>query len=96
MGRFAINGKDKFLEGSREISKSKLWRNYLDDVFAILPKSQVQNYLLYIQSLNNDIQLKVETEQNLKLPFLDLLIFRDPSGNLSFDVYRKPAHTNNH
>ena len=30
------------------------------------------------------------------LTFLDLLISRDSSGNLSFAVYRKPFHTGNY
>ena len=38
----------------------------------------------------------MEREQNSKLPFLDQLISRDSSGNLSFAVYRKPSHTGNY
>ena len=47
-------------------------------------------------SLNASIKFTVEREQNSKLPFLDLLISRNSSGNLSFAVYRKPSHTGNY
>ena len=63
---------------------------------SIVPKSHVQHHLVYINSLNNDFQLTVETEQNSELQLLDLLISRNPSGNLFFAVYHKPTNTNNY
>ena len=59
----------------------------------------VEGYSLcldFINSLNASIKFTVEREQNSKLPFLDLLISRNSSGNLSFAVYRKPSHTGNY
>ena len=73
-----------------------LWKRYLDDVLAIIPKNKIDHHLNFINSLNPSIQFTVDIEQNSRLPFLDLLIIRAPSGNLSFSIYRKPTHTNNY
>ena len=73
-----------------------LWKRYLDDVLAIIPKNKIDSHLNFIKSLNPSIQFTVDIEQNSRLPFLDLLIVRAPSGNLSFSIYRKPTHANNY
>ena len=57
---------------------------------------KTDSHLNFINSLNLSIQFTVDIEQNSRLPFLDLLIIRAPSGNLSFSIYRKPTHTNNY
>ena len=50
----------------------KLWRRYVDDIICILPKEQVESYLIHINSINSNIQFTVEKEENNTLPFLDL------------------------
>ena len=73
-----------------------LWNRYLDDVLAIIPKNKIDSHLNFINSLNPSIQFTVDIEQNSRLSYLDLLIIRAPSGNISFSIYRKPTHTNNY
>ena len=47
--------------------------------------------LLHINSIRPSIKFTVETEKDGSLPFLDTLVW--DSGTLSFNVYRKPTHT---
>ena len=70
-----------------------LWKRYLDDVLAIIPKNKIDSHLNFI---NPSIQFTVDIEKNSRHPFLDTIIIRAPSGNLSFSIYRKPTHTNNY
>ena len=72
----------------------KLWRRYVDDTIVVLPKNNIGQFTNFINSVNTDIQFTCEVEQNGKLPFLDITIIRSDNGELSFDVYRKPTHTN--
>ena len=37
----------------------KIWRRYVDDIIAILPKSQVNSYLEHINNLNLHAKLKL-------------------------------------
>ena len=52
--------------------------------------------LSHLNGINRHIQFTVETEENGCLPYLDLKISRNSNGSLSFDVYRKPTHTNDY
>lgn len=74
----------------------RIWLRYVDDVFAIFDKSQDLN--LFVQNLNSffpTIKFTFEVQSENKLPFLDILLINDPTSNfLSFDIYRKPTHTN--
>jgi len=49
-------------------------------VITILPENAIDNYLLYLNSINNNIQFTVEVENNNWLPFLDLLVTKLPDG----------------
>lgn len=53
--------------------------------------------MLFLNQLNSfypTIKFTYEIESNSKLPFLDILVMRNPnSKKLNFDIYRKPTHT---
>ena len=70
-----------------------LWRRYVDDVFAIIPRSESNNILNSINTVNQSIQFTIEEEQHSTLPFLDILINRETDGKFIFSIYRKPSHT---
>lgn len=47
-------------------------------------------FLDYLNSSHPNIRFTMEIESNGKLIFLDVLINRQPDGNLKHSVYRKP------
>ena len=59
----------------------------------IIPNNKEGNILDFINSIDLNIQFTSETEQNSKLAYLALEIFRKDSGNLSFFLHRKSTHT---
>jgi hypothetical protein len=72
---------------------SRMWQRYIDDVYAILRKRDLEGTLNKLNSINQSIQFTMELEKNGTLPFLDLNISRQEYGQLSFSVYRKPTHS---
>ena len=70
----------------------KLWLRYVDDTFCILKKEHMTEFYQHINSVCHHIQFTMEEEQDLSLPFLDVLIIRHDK-TLRSQVYRKPAHT---
>ena len=65
------------------------WKRYVDDVITSLPKNQVQNFLQYINSIDENIQFTCEMETNFEIPFLDLLIHNQEDLSWTFSVFRK-------
>ena len=47
-----------------------------------------------VKKLWKQEQFTMETEQNGRLPFLDVEVYRKPDGSLGHSVYRKKTHTN--
>lgn len=75
--------------------KPKVWFRYVDDTFIIWPHG-LQSLLEFKDHLNNqhsDIKFTMEIENNGSLPFLDVLVSRNPDGSIAHSVYRKPTHT---
>ena len=68
----------------------KFWKHYVDDTCAALPVSSVQQFLDHLNGVEPSIQFTVELESDGKLPFLDVLLQRDPDGSIATTVYRKP------
>jgi hypothetical protein len=75
--------------------KPKCWYRYVDDTFTIWPHGaeKLSNFLQHLNSINKNIQFTMETENDGKLPFLDILIYKTIDGRLGHRVYRKPTHT---
>lgn len=70
----------------------KVWHRYVDDVFTIMRREEVQPFLKLINSQYESIKFTVEFEQNNHLPFLDLLLTRF-KHHIDISVYRKPTTT---
>ena len=47
-----------------EICEIKLWRRYLDDVIAIVPRNSLDLLMRHVNSINSNIQFTYEVEQN--------------------------------
>ena len=71
----------------------KFWKRYVDDTCAALPASSVQQFLDHLNGVEPSIQFTVELESDGNLPFLDVLLQRDPDGSIATTVYRKATHT---
>ncbi|XP_067662783.1 uncharacterized protein [Haliotis asinina] len=71
------------------------WFRKVDDTFVILRKDQDSTSLLqHLNTENPRIKFTMETENGNKLPFVDVLVSRDPCNNkIETAVYRKPTHS---
>jgi len=80
---------------SSAVMKPTCWLRYVDDTFVIWShgKDELDRFLTHINSIHKNIQFTMETENNNKLPFLDVLVSRREDGTLGHCVYRKPTHT---
>ncbi|BHF84196.1 hypothetical protein SprV_0902734600 [Sparganum proliferum] len=76
-----------------ETYRSKFWARYVDDTFVIIKREMVQTFHNVLNSVSPDIQFTMEAENNNELPFLDVLVHRNPNGHLKTTVYRKAANT---
>jgi len=73
--------------------KPSLYRRYVDDTFLLFKNcSQVEQFVLYLNTKHPNLKFTYEIEQNSKLPFLDTLITKE-NGRLTTSVYRKPTFT---
>ncbi|XP_063529201.1 uncharacterized protein LOC134740600 [Cydia strobilella] len=90
---------DIFMEDFEERALSlapvrpKIFKRYVDDTFTILPKSSVSTFLDHLNSIHSKIKFTMELEKDCSLPFLDVLVKRNPDNTLGRTVYRKPTHT---
>ena len=83
--------------GDSAISPSDVilfWLRKADDTLVAVHKDHIHPLHHYLNSIHPDIKWTIETEQNGRIAMLDVLIIHNPDASLSFDVYRKPTHTN--
>ncbi|BHF65378.1 hypothetical protein SprV_0200838800 [Sparganum proliferum] len=73
--------------------KPKFWARYVDDTFVIIDQDKINYYAEVLNSIIPDLQFTMEEEVGDKLPFLDVLVCRQPNGELATSVYRKPTNT---
>lgn len=65
-------------------------RKYVDDLFLILHRDQVDDVLNVFNQYDPHLQFTCEVEKEGKLPFLDLLVIRNPDNTLTTEWYAKP------
>ncbi|XP_013142201.1 PREDICTED: uncharacterized protein LOC106106199 [Papilio polytes] len=73
--------------------KPRYWWRYVDDVFAIVTRQGLSSLLDHLNGIHPKIVFTTEVERDGTLPFLDVLVKREPTGSLVHTVYRKPTHT---
>ena len=75
-------------------SPPKFWKRYVDDTFTILESSKKEEFLIHLNSIDQQIQFTAEeSREDGAMPFLDILVSPGRDGSLSTSVYRKPTHT---
>lgn len=63
---------------------------YVDDIFAIIKRSDANIILETLNKYHNKLQFTIEMEVNSKIPFLDVCIHRE-KHNILLDWYSKPT-----
>lgn len=71
----------------------RVWRRYVDDVFAPVKERYLEQTLNMLNSQHESIKFTTEKEVDGKLPFLDLMITRKEDETVKFGIYRKPTST---
>ena len=65
--------------------------HYIIDIFIIFKsRDHLKRFQSYLNSCHSNISFTIETEQNNKIPFLDVNIIRKQS-KFTTNVYRKPS-----
>ncbi|XP_055527541.1 uncharacterized protein LOC129720131 [Wyeomyia smithii] len=80
-------------EAQKEKYFPRVWKRYVDDIFAPVKERYLDQTLEMLNSRHSSIKFTVEREENGKLPFLDLLITRKEDRLLKFSIYCKPTST---
>jgi hypothetical protein len=69
------------------------WKRYVDDVHTAIPKDKAEILLNHLNCFNENIQFTMEKENNDWIPYLDLLLKRQPDGGLNFSIYQKSTNS---
>ena len=69
-----------------------IWRRYVNDTIVILCESLLEEFATHINSIHEAIQFTHEKECEGTIAMLEVKIQRQPTGKLSFSVYRKNTH----
>jgi hypothetical protein len=70
------------------------WLRYRDDTWLIWEhsKSDLDDFITYLNSLDNNIQWTFELEKEGTIPFLDVLVKREKSMEISRHLYTENPH----
>ena len=69
-------------------NKVKLWKRFVDDIYCLARSEYRKNMLLALNSFHKNIKFTFEIEKDNTIPFLDILIIRNPR-KIETTVYRK-------
>ncbi|XP_046568068.1 uncharacterized protein LOC124276482 [Haliotis rubra] len=70
------------------------WYRKVDDTLVVLRKDKYPTSLLqHLNTQHSRIKFTMETVNDNKLPFLDVLVSRDPCNKIQTTVYRKPINS---
>ena len=85
--------EDKVFDCTVGKAPPRLWKRFVDDVLSVILKTEVHNYLVFLNEQHPRVRFTMEVETEGSLPFMDVLFSRKEDGKLSRKVYRKPTHT---
>lgn len=70
----------------------KVTTKYVDDLFFVIPSTQVDILLNGLNSFHPDVKFTREVEQNGQLPYLDVMLIRnDSTRHIDTKIYQKPT-----
>ncbi|KAI8507081.1 hypothetical protein Bbelb_155200 [Branchiostoma belcheri] len=69
------------------------WFRYVDNTWCRLKKRVAADFFDHINQIDDNINFTQEPSHDNMLPFLDTKTIVEEDGNLRFEVYRKPTHT---
>ncbi|UYV64679.1 hypothetical protein LAZ67_3001645 [Cordylochernes scorpioides] len=81
----SVDKKAILIEGIR------IWGRYIDDVFAVIRKENLNEIMVMLNNLERGIEFTVETEKEGFLSFLDVGLTRKEDGSILTSVFRKPT-----
>lgn len=70
--------------------RPKILTKYVDDLFGIVKREEIDNTLTILNSFHRQIQFTMEEETNNRLPYLDSVVIRQ-GHLLKLDWYQKPT-----
>ena len=70
------------------------WKRYVDDTFVVIKKNNLETFHEHLNNIEASIKFTLETESNNSLPFLNVFVVKEKSGNLTTKLYEKPTYTN--
>nr|VZI37089.1 unnamed protein product [Spirometra erinaceieuropaei] len=73
--------------------KPKFWARYVDRTFVIIYQDKTIYHAEVLNSTIPDLKFTMEEKVGDKLPFLAVLVCRQPNAELATSVYRKPTNT---
>src|SRR5579863_3074396 len=69
--------------------KPGIYLRYVDDIWAIIKKSQLRAFQRFVNNIDKNIKFTFELEQNQSIPFLDTLVYYTDDERIYTKVYRK-------
>ena len=75
--------------------KHKFWGRYMDDIISVwnYEVEELKSFLEHLNFWGVDINFTIESEEDNKLHFLDVLLVQN-ENSLDFKIYRKPTNNN--
>lgn len=67
---------------------------YVDDTLAFLPKEEMENFFNILNGEQCEIQFTVEVEEDMKIPYLDMIIQRNKKQQITTSYYQKKTSKN--
>ena len=65
-----------------------MWKRYVDDTFVVIKKNNLEAFHEHLNNIEASIKFTLETESHNFLPFLDVLVAKEKSGNLTTKLYQ--------
>ena len=75
---------------------SKVWEQFVDDMYSILKCTHLENFFLHIKILHQNIKFTAEEEYSGELAFLDTLLKRIMKGSLCWYIENLHILTSSH